>query len=541
MNNFLDFILKDIDTKTQVLSAMPIKTKTNKKKYNEKISEYQKKYTDYKSNLRNYLLAKSRSFEIKDKENVDFNALNERVTALEHVKFLLNPANTYLEKMEFDVLLYQLSNYNTFNFNSLNEIINGFLDKFALAGIPLTKEDFNYTCYVEEYMASFLEIREKKIEGHERLANVFEQIYWVNPDIIEHIELNFRKLIRKNEKKFTAYINDLQKKAMADNQVNNYMDCLEKIQNAYQDIHNANRESVADIIEACEKGEMDINSFMQDSKIRSSAYEFLVPETVDKNDVAAMQKVCIVLERLETNVIEYNGYMSFEKMIQNFKEEYKDVKKVELKKGEVSGLRSVLNKIEDGEQELEKLNKRIAGNKNPFFDFKNEMDLKQLKSKSVMKAKELYELYQKYDEEYFKDKVMDIINPTLTVKDVLNLYASFDYFKKKAIQNTFKLTNYEDVKRYSEDFDKFATNPMNVIMEGVPVFEETNIPKVIVNKYRLNGIKIDEMDLSIDNIQSLLNRIQLILRIHKIETSTLSVEKIWFMIQVRNLLQTKEV
>ena len=328
---------------------------------------------------------------------------------------------------------------------------------------------------------------------------------------------------------------------MADNQVNNYMDCLEKIQNAYQDIHNANRESVADIIEACEKGEMDINSFMQDSKIRSSAYEFLVPETVDKNDVAAMQKVCIVLERLETNVIEYNGYMSFEKMIQNFKEEYKDVKKVELKKGEVSGLRSVLNKIEDGEQELEKLNKRIAGNKNPFFDFKNEMDLKQLKSKSVMKAKELYELYQKYDEEYFKDKVMDIINPTLTVKDVLNLYASFDYFKKKAIQNTFKLTNYEDIKRYSEDFDKFATNPMNVIMEGVPVFEETNIPKVIVNKYRLNGIKIDEMDLSIDNIQSLLNRIQLILRIHKIETSTLSVEKIWFMIQVRNLLQTKEV
>ena len=541
MNNFLDFILKDIDTKTQVLSAMPIKTKTNKKKYNEKISEYQKKYAEYKSNLRNYLLAKSRSFEIKDKENVDFNALNERVTALEHVKFLLNPANTYLEKMEFDVLLYQLSNYNTFNFNSLNEIINGFLDKFALAGIPLTKEDLNYTCYVEEYMASFLEIREKKIEGHERLANVFEQIYWVNPDIIEHIELNFRKLIRKNEKKFTAYINDLQKKAMADNQVNNYMDCLEKIQNAYQDIHNANRESVADIIEACEKGEMDINSFMQDSKIRSSAYEFLVPETVDKNDVAAMQKVCIVLERLETNVIEYNGYMSFEKMIQNFKEEYKDVKKVELKKGEVSGLRSVLNKIEDGEQELEKLNKRIAGNKNPFFDFKNEMDLKQLKSKSVMKAKELYELYQKYDEEYFKDKVMDIINPTLTVKDVLNLYASFDYFKKKAIQNTFKLTNYEDVKRYSEDFDKFATNPMNVIMEGVPVFEETNIPKVIVNKYRLNGIKIDEMDLSIDNIQSLLNRIQLILRIHKIETSTLSVEKIWFMIQVRNLLQTKEV
>lgn len=541
MNNFLEFILKDIDTKTSVLENLPTKTKTNQKKYNDKIQEYTKKYTEYEANLKKYLLAKSHSFELKEEEQGNLDALKNRVSALEHVKFLLNPANTYYEKMGFDELMYQISNYETFNFNSLNEIINAFLDKFMEAGISLTGEDFSYTCYVEEYMTAFLEVRNQKLEGHERLASVFEKIYWVNPDIIAHIELNFRKLIRENAKRFNAYIEALQEKAKQEAGVQNYLDCLNKLKDATIDEQNALKENVDDIIDACESGEMDINSFMQDSKARTSAYEFLVPETVDKNDVGAMQKVCTVLQRLYENVIEYKEYMRFESLLQNFKTTYKDTKKpTELKKGEISSLHAVLNKITENEQALEKLNRKIKGNRNSIFDFKHERDLKELKSQSVIKAQELSELYKQYDEEYFKDKVMDIISPTMTVADVLHLYYSFDYFKKNALQKIFNLNNYEDVKSYSKEFAEFANNPMNVIMEGVPIFSETNIPKIIANKYRLNGIKIDEMDLSIDNIENLSSRILLILRIHKVETSKTSVEKIWFRIEVKKLITDRE-
>ena len=541
MNNFLEFILKDIDTKTSVLENLPTKTKTNQKKYNDKIQEYTKKYTEYEANLKKYLLAKSHSFELKEEEQGNLDALKNRVSSLEHVKFLLNPANTYYEKMGFDELMYQISNYETFNFNSLNEIINAFLDKFMEAGISLTGEDFSYTCYVEEYMTAFLEVRNQKLEGHERLASVFEKIYWVNPDIIAHIELNFRKLIRENAKWFNAYIEALQEKAKQEAGVQNYLDCLNKLKDATIDEQNALKENVDDIIDACESGEMDINSFMQDSKARTSAYEFLVPETVDKNDVGAMQKVCTVLQRLYENVIEYKEYMRFESLLQNFKTTYKDTKKpTELKKGEISSLHAVLNKITENEQALEKLNRKIKGNRNSIFDFKHERDLKELKSQSVIKAQELSELYKQYDEEYFKDKVMDIISPTMTVADVLHLYYSFDYFKKNALQKIFNLNNYEDVKSYSKEFAEFANNPMNVIMEGVPIFSETNIPKIIANKYRLNGIKIDEMDLSIDNIENLSSRILLILRIHKVETSKTSVEKIWFRIEVKKLITDRE-
>ena len=126
MLKFNDFIQKDITAKKTLISTLPTKTKANKKKFNTNIDIIQEKYNEYKSSVRNYLLAKSRSFNVKDEEN-NIDKLNEEVVSLEHVRFLLNPSNTYFEKMGFDTLLYQLNNYYIFNFNSLNDIINSFL------------------------------------------------------------------------------------------------------------------------------------------------------------------------------------------------------------------------------------------------------------------------------------------------------------------------------------------------------------------------------------------------------------------------------
>ena len=107
INNFLTFIEKDIAAKKLLIQTLPIKTKTNIKKFNETINFYETKYEEYRSGVRNYLLAKSRSFEINDvDDNLLKNQINDRVIVLERVKFLLNPLNTYVEKMGFDVLIY---------------------------------------------------------------------------------------------------------------------------------------------------------------------------------------------------------------------------------------------------------------------------------------------------------------------------------------------------------------------------------------------------------------------------------------------------
>ena len=536
MNNFLTFIEKDIAAKKISIQSLPIKTKTNIKKLNETIEFYEKKYEEYRSGVRNYLLAKSRSFEIKAQEDEAIkNQINEKVIILEHIKFLLNPLNTYVEKMGFDILIYQLSNYYSFNFSSLNEIINDFLDKFELAGIKLTKNDFEYTCYVNEYMTSFLEVRYSEEKKYSKLSEIFEKIYWINPDIIRHIELNFRKLIRIHSKKFNEYILKIQNEAMQANNILNYEDCLEKLKSAHIELKSISKESIVEIIKKSKNNEFNIEQYLENNKVRVNAYSSLIPSNIDINDKIQMRSIYENLDKFKDNILEYQNYLKFLPIFNLFKLEYEELLSKDIK--EYKELNQTIESIEQKEKELDKINKKIFGGKFSFLEIKKNKDEKNLKAESIIKTKELYELYKKYDEKYFQSKVLTNLNKNITIADVLNLYYSFDYFKKIAIQKAYETNSYNEIIEYSNSFDLYAIDSTNIIIAGIPVFEESNLPRIISNKYRLCNINVTENDLEEENLKSLLNKITLILRINKVEESSTTIEKIWFMTWVEKVIE----
>ena len=536
MNDFLTFIEKDIAAKKISIQTLPIKTKTNIKKFNETIENYETKYEEYRSGVRNYLLAKSRSFEInntEESENIR-EQIKEKVIELEHIKFLLNPFNTPTEKMGFDVLIYQLRNYYAFNFNSLNEIINNFLDKFEQAGIKLTKNDFEYTCYVNEYMTSFLEARYSTEKDYSKLSEIFEKIYWTNPDIIRHIELNFRKLIRIHSKTFNAYILKIQTEAMQNNNIINYEDCLEKLKNSHIELKTASKENIIEIITKSKNNEFNIEQYLENHKVRINAYNSLIPSNISQADEIQMQDIYQNLDKLKDNILEYENYLKFLPIINLFKEEFESLLSKETK--DYKELNQVIESIEQKEKELDKINKKISGGKFPFFEIKNEKNIKLLKTESIAKTKELYELYKTYDEKYFISKVLSNLDKNITIADVLHLYYSFDYFKKMAIQKAYETNSYDEIIQYSNNFDLYAMDSTNIIITGIPVFEESNIPRIISNKYRLCNINITENELEEENLKSLLNKITLILRVKKVEDSSTSIEKIWFMTWVEKMI-----
>ena len=535
MNNFLEFIKKDIDAKRTLIETLPTKTKTNQKRLNKEIELILEKYKEYITNTKNYLIAKEKKLEINEpKDNID--KLKEKVTTIERLKFLLNPSNTYFEKMGFDALIYKISNFDTFNFSSLNDIINEFLDKFELVGISLRSSDFDYTCYVHEYMSSFLDVRYHVTKSYDKVSQIFEQIYFLNPELINHIELNFRKLIKSNEKKFNSYIVTLQKEVMSKENINNYAVCLEKLQSAYIELNMEDTESISEIIDMTKEGTINVEQYFEDNKTRKSAFDSLIPESVDITNPKEMGKICGALDKLRLNIEEYNSYIEFNEIFTCFRDEYKDLIKTTDTKVEYKGLKDIIDTINKKENELEKINKKVFSGKPGLFEFKNDNDLKRLKRDSVFRAKELYELYKTYDIEYFKSRIMDILSETLSVSDVLNLYYSYDYFKKLTIQKVYNLKDYESILKYSENFDLFAMNPTNIIIAGVPIFSDTNISKTIANKYRLNNIKVTEDDLSEENLSNLLNKILLILRVDKINNSKISIDELWFIAEVEKII-----
>ena len=355
----------------------------------------------------------------------------------------------------------------------------------------------------------------------------------MNPEIIEHIELNFRKLIRKNQKKLNSYISSLQKSEMSRNNIRSYADCLEKLQAAYIDLNMRQKETISDIIELAKSGVIDIEHYLENSKIRKQAYQSLIADSTNLNDKSKMSNICEALEKMKINITEFSNYLEFSAIFKDFRNKYeKSLKNITDKKASNKGPNTIEVQIDKKEEELAKINKKIYSGKPGIFEFKNDQELKNLKMESVLKAKELYELYKKYDEEYFDDQVMKILSPTMSISDLLNLYYSFDYFKKLAIQRIYRLNTYEEIINYSEMFDLFAMNPTNVIINGVAVFTESNIPRIIGNKYRLSNIHIEEEDLTEENLKPLLNKISIILRTQKIEESNTSIEKIWFITRV---------
>lgn len=533
MNNFLNFIEEDIEAKKTLIDTLPTRTKANKKKYNEKIELILEKYETYKNSLLKYINSKDARLKIKTEEK-NIEKLSEEVANLEHVRFVLNPINTYVEKMGFDSLLYEINHYSEFQFGSLNKILNEFLNKFELINIKLTSEDFDYTHYVKEYMTAFLEVRNQHNEKYEKVSKIFEEIYWLNPNLIEHIELNLRCLIKVHSREFEKYIEKIQKEVKLQYGIKNYEECLKKLQRAYLNLKNAEEENINDIISKAKNGTIEISDYLVDSKVRNEAYTSLSIDSLNLQDKKEMENFYENISKLKENLMEYSNYRQFIPLMMDFKSSYEKQLNVD-KKVINTKLKELDSTIKLKEKELYKLNKKI--NNKSFFNIKKltKDEIKNLKSDSITLANELYKSYKDYDQEYFKNKVLSNLNNSFTISNFLELYYSFDYFKKTAIKNVFKISNYEELITFSENFDLFAMNLNNVIMSGVFLFNKEDVSNVIVKKYRLSKINIVDDDLHTDNLENLLNKITLLLRINKIENSQTTVEKIWFSVKVKEI------
>lgn len=534
MNNFLDFIDNDIEAKKTLLSSLPINNKTNIKKYNEKIATIYENYQYYKESVLKYIKAKSESFECKEQEK-NTEEIMKQFEEYKHMKFILNPMNSFMEKMGLDDLLYDIHNYSNFTFDEINDIIRKLIEKFRICGIELKNNDFKYTYYVHEYMCEYLSCN----GDYSKLSKVFEEIYWYNPNIIEHIELNFRKLIRKHQKNFEEYISKEQKTLLNKNNFKSYNDFTIALKEKYEELVNNKEEDICDIVEMAKKSEIEINNYFPDSKFRIATYSSLTINEIDYSDTETVNKLLDTLKRLRTNATEYANYLKYIPLFDYFKEKYE---KQESPEANNSSLKNIENQINTKESKLENINGKIFGEKGGLFSKKPSGEsLKNLKIESLKIAKELYDLYYQQDKLKFENKIITLKNESLLlISDVVRLYYSYNFFKKETFKKVFNLETYNEIVEMCKEFDEFASNPTNIIINGINTFEETDVANVIANKYRLENINLELADLDEDNLIALINKIDFVFRINKIENSELSIEKIWFIVQTQKIIEKEE-
>lgn len=542
MSNFLEFIEEDIAAKTTLITSLPVRTKTNIKNKNKKIDEIHKKYIEYEDQVKKYLEAKSKKI-LSKKVNKNNQELIERTEKLENVKELLNPNNTYYEKLNFDDLFYELSNYTDFEFKSLNRIIEDLLLIFEKVDIRLDATNFKITPYVFNYMSAFLKEKNSEDKNYTKLNKVFEQIYWLNPEIVKHIELSFRKLVKDNIRKFEVFIKNEQIKVMKQEGINSYQECIDKLKAASTELLISEKETIWDIIELSKQGIADVNSFFEESKNRISAYTTLSIEAFDLENKEKLEKFYSSIEKLKTNAEELKNYVTFLPIVNNFKQEY--IKELELlgdkKRSNLHAkkIKEINKDIKRNEQKLAKISNLIFKKDNILNDNKTNHQVKQLKIESSKLANLIYDLYIKEDNELFIINVLAMLNKSLTISELMNFYYSHSYYKKDIIKKLMEVETYPELMKFSNMFDAYAQKITNIVTKGALVFEDNNLKSTIVNKYRLENINITEENFEEGDIDVLLEKLELLLRIKTIEESNVSVEQIWFIVETNKILKIK--
>ena len=107
MNNFLEFIQKDIEVKKKELSLMPVKSKKSKKVYNDTLKKYSQTYKNYKEDVLKYMkvkLKKMTSKSIQNKEEID--RIEKEIINFEFDIKFFNAKNTYYEKLNLENYIY---------------------------------------------------------------------------------------------------------------------------------------------------------------------------------------------------------------------------------------------------------------------------------------------------------------------------------------------------------------------------------------------------------------------------------------------------
>ena len=536
MNNFLEFIQKDIEVKKKELSLMPVKSKKSKKVYNDTLKKYSQTYKNYKEDVLKYMkvkLKKMTSKSIQNKEEID--RIEKEIINFEFDIKFFNAKNTYYEKLNLENYIYILEHFDEFNYKQLVKNIESLLYKFDEVGVEITKDDFFYNVYVCKYMEAFLKVR-KDDKKYESLLGLFEEYYWIDSNLIYNIGLNFREIINKYRRFFMKTVDVTRLEIVNRYDVSSFHDCEVRLDGLFKKLHEHKIENVGDIIEKSKNGEIDIRNYLEGSKMKDEIINELQIVQKDFEDHKEKYKFYNNIAKLKEDLTQYISYIEYLPVLNILKQDYNEY----IKEPQVAYDPKNLDELEKKKIVKEKLLKRYKNElltSNILFKKKNNIIEKDIIEKTLALNKELKEIYDQIHLEKVKQGFVDVVKDSVTMYDVLFFCYSQEHYKRQCLNRAFPNMNHKELIKKIKSFDFFTIDPTLALIDNIPFLREYNLEQVIINKHRLNNIKIEEADLK--DAETMLEKVNFLLREKIVSESDMKAEEIDFITKL-NAIVTKE-
>ncbi len=538
MFNFKDYIETDIEEKKEIINVMPTNTVARKKKYVETVSQIKKEYEGHKDSVKKFITYNYEKL-LPHKNEVDCSKQKKKKEKIEQLIMLDNPLTDYYEKMKLNQCIYVLMHYYNHSISELNNTISKIIESFQNAGITLTKKDFKLNMYSYIYMEYFFD--EYFVINDEYSLEHFQNVYWKCPNVFLYIVVNFRYIFKKYKHVLNRYIQKYLKNNLEEYQIKSVKDLQDNLLQVKKEILDLEEETEYDIVQLCLDKKIDINYYRKESNNIMADYDFFTIRPIKVENKEEQATFLESLKSLTKNLNEYQTYLKYQPIIEYFKKNYNPQ--------EESKNKNELQEIKKIQKEIAKLENNTMW-KNQIFPYKvpsdfltqelNENQISKI-SEEDKKIKDIYKKYEEYDKLYYGYKIKSMIKKTSKVSDIFYLLLSYPIFARKIIKESLELTENEEIDDVLLELKELLYNPYKKVITMIPVFENNNIPQILMNGYRFENLNITEDSFEETNIKIIFERADKIFRELKINNFKLSIDQIDFLVNVYNMKKNNQI
>lgn len=443
------------------------------------------------------------------------------------------------EKMGLDRATYNVNGYYKSNLERLNKELIDCVKQFENVGIKLNENDFDISEYSKKYMIVLLQEAYDGNINSEKIKNTFEKVYWECSDVVAHLYANIRYIYDKYENEIDKFYENKSEEILKEFKLT-----TDGVEEKKSELIKKKKSIEATdnkiILDKFYTGALNINDYKGDNY--QKIYLELTSKEVSKMSDLEKAEMDENIEKLNANLDEYAKYSEYkflvDEILQIKDEELKKIeenKNKKVKKTEYDLTRENIKKLKS---EIFKLNGKIDKPKMGLFGKKknNKKDSASILQRNNL-ILELKKAYMKLDEEILKKKIVENIDETSSLLDVLKLASNYYWFMAKAmIKKNEEITDKEigQTAKKIRDFINFSNFS---VINYIKISDTKELAVIIKDKYKLFGMQVSKENFQEDNIEDLIKKVKIISNYNNIKKSKYSIEDLEYVTTVKEMLK----
>ena len=445
------------------------------------------------------------------------------------------------EKMRLDKIVYNVNGYYKSNLERLNRELIDFVKQFEAVGVKLTANDFNISEYAKEYMTVLLQEAYNGEINSEKIKATFEKVYWKCSEVVTHLYVNIRYIYDKYENEIDKFYEYKTAEILEDlnstqQQVEDKKIDLIRKKKKLEDVDSKI------ILDKFYRGALNINDYKEETY--KKMYLDLTSKDVFSLSEKEKAEMDDSIEKLNDNLNEYfkfNEYKFLSDGVLKIREE--ELEKLEKENGKKAkkteydivkeNIKKLAVEIFKTNEKLEKpVKKGLFGRK--ITDKKKNSAVILQRNNLIL---DLKKLYMQLDDEILKQKIMENIDETSSILDVLKLGSYYYGFMAREIIKKYPEITDKELGEMAKNIRDFITFSNFTVINYIKISDKKELSVIIKDKYQLFGMQLSKENFQEGNIDDLIRKVRILNNYNNISKSKFAVKDLGYIMSVKEMLK----